>query len=446
MRLRWTGTLQTSPQTYLECDLSTKEHDYDRHTRFQINSKHISPFLDGDDTIVEPIASLNQQISTASAKLITLQQRIARESLIPTLRIKFNRSVFQIPGDDTVKIALDSNIVFSRESDNSMLQGPQSESQFPYSVLQIRLNGTTRRAWVDDLVASDLVTEVPRFSKYVHGISQLYHVPINVLPSWLSTMDKEIRRDPLSDARLDQWDPTDDWSTVDSFPGKTLAGLSISPPAAPGPTTSDELRSLAQQICDDHDGPFEITEVRHKAPQQATIRPWLVSKAVYSFRSKRRRLHHHADAPLPPGIHKPTSWLKDAEDLKIESKVWLANERTFVKWQTVAVLLASLSLGMYNAANAKGLQPATAAIAGLETPGVSNSSSRLAVARCMAILYVLVALLTGLWGWYIYLWRSRLIAGRSGRDFDAVTGPVVLCLAVAGLLVVNSVLKFWVAA
>jgi uncharacterized membrane protein YidH (DUF202 family) len=104
--------------------------------------------------------------------------------------------------------------------------------------------------------------------------------------------------------------------------------------------------------------------------------------------------------------------------VRVEAKVWLANQRTFIKWQHVSVLLASLSLGLYNAA------------------GVDNN-----VARTLAVVYTLVAAFTLAWGWGIYMWRRRLIEQRSGRDFDNVFGPLVVCVGLAVALVLNFAFK-----
>ena len=122
--------------------------------------------------------------------------------------------------------------------------------------------------------------------------------------------------------------------------------------------------------------------------------------------------------PLPPGVTKPDHWLKDAGPVKVEAKVWLANQRTFVKWQHVSALLASLSLGLYNAA------------------GVDNR-----VARGLAVVYTVVACLAAAWGYGVYVWRARMIRGRSGKDFDARLGPVVVCVGLIIALVLNFAFK-----
>ncbi|TKA46005.1 hypothetical protein B0A55_13231, partial [Friedmanniomyces simplex] len=93
--------------------------------------------------------------------------------------------------------------------------------------------------------------------------------------------------------------------------------------------------------------------------------------------------------------------------------------RTFIKWQHVSVLLATLSLGLYNAA------------------GENNG-----VARGLAVVYTLLAVLAGGWGYGVYLWRCRLIERRSGGEFDAVVGPVGVCLGLVVALLVNFGFKY----
>lgn len=117
---------------------------------------------------------------------------------------------------------------------------------------------------------------------------------------------------------------------------------------------------------------------------------------------------------LPPGVRHPGIWIKDQGPVRVEAKVWLANQRTFIKWQHVSVLLASLSLGLYNAA------------------GEANN-----IARILAVVYTCIALFTLLWGYGIYMWRRRLIVQRSGTDFDAVVGPLVVAVGLAVALGLN---------
>jgi uncharacterized membrane protein YidH (DUF202 family) len=117
---------------------------------------------------------------------------------------------------------------------------------------------------------------------------------------------------------------------------------------------------------------------------------------------------------MPPTLEKPTHLIKDAGPVHVEAKVWLANQRTFIKWQHIAVLLASLSLGLFNAA------------------GKQNK-----VALWLAIVYTIIAVFAGAWGWIMFNTRSRLIRERSGKDFDNLLGPIVVGVGLAVALCLN---------
>ena len=130
--------------------------------------------------------------------------------------------------------------------------------------------------------------------------------------------------------------------------------------------------------------------------------------------SKYARRRSAAVPPLPPGVREPGKLIKDMGPVRVEPKVWLANQRTFVKWCHVSILLSSLSLGLFNAA------------------GPTNT-----VARVLAVIYTLVAIFAGAWGWWVFHMRSHMIQQRSGKDFDYVLGPVIVCVGLVVALCLN---------
>lgn len=166
---------------------------------------------------------------------------------------------------------------------------------------------------------------------------------------------------------------------------------------------------MAEEEDSDDDGPQANGSTEIAVPSSG-LRSLFPSFSTSKYARNRRA----RDAPLPPGVQKPDHWIKDEGEVKVEAKVWLANERTFIKWQHVGVLLASLSLGLYNAA------------------GVNNN-----VARALAVVYTLLAVFIGVWGWGVYMWRSNLIRTRSGKDFDALLGPVITCIGLIVALLLN---------
>ena len=73
------------------------------------------------------------------------------------------------------------------------------------------------------------------------------------------------------------------------------------------------------------------------------------------------------------------------------------------------------------------------------TPNAAGADNN--IARGLALVYTLVAVFTGAWGYGIYMWRQSLIYKRSGRDFDAITGPVVVCIGLIVALLLNFAFK-----
>ena len=89
-------------------------------------------------------------------------------------------------------------------------------------------------------------------------------------------------------------------------------------------------------------------------------------------------------------------------------------DRTFIKYQHVAILLAVLALGLFDAA------------------GPDNI-----VASALAVVYTLISIFIAIWGWAMYQIRSRMIEQRSGKDFDNVAGPIMISLALVIALCLN---------
>jgi hypothetical protein len=52
-------------------------------------------------------------------------------------------------------------------------------------------------------------------------------------------------------------------------------------------------------------------------------------------------------------------------------------------------------------------------------------------------VYTSIAVFTLGWGYFMYWYRSKLIRERSGKDFDGLTGPLVVCFGLAVALCLN---------
>lgn len=295
-------------------------------------------------------------------------------------------------------------------------------SRFPYAVLEIKTskrehiptngptNGPPKKTdpqWVTDLMKSHLVKEAPRFSKYAHGISVLFEPYINLLPFWLSEMDEDIRRDPQK-VYEEQEEKLKSGKKVVWGPRQSLSGAS----------ESSSLKGKLPAV-DEHPPVPKIT-VTDESTQETSAKSLRSVRSLLGLvKPSSITARQYSPIRLPPGVRKPTSFLKNAGPVKVETKVWLANERTFIKWMHVSTLMATLSLALYNGANSVGNQ----------------------LASNLGAVYICISVVAALWAYYVYMRRANEIRDRSPKHMDDRIGPILVGLALIIALSANFVFK-----
>ncbi|KAF2016711.1 SPX-domain-containing protein [Aaosphaeria arxii CBS 175.79] len=475
LRLRWYGQLAEKPEIVFE-KKEIKDGDASEEQRFPIKEKYIEQFIEGKYKMEKTIQKMEYQKKDAETiegfkkAVDDIQSFIKKNELQPVLRANYTRTAFQIPGDDRVRISLDTNLATIREDsldhdrpcrdpedwhrrdiDGSQMEYPFKAirkgeiNRFPYALLEIKTKGMKKYEWIEDLMNSHLVKETPRFSKFVHGVAMLFDDNVNTFPFWLSDIDTDIRQEPQQAFEEEQ--ERKKKAAEDDFAVGSLFGAKASPSYRPSVTSpvgspvvsksltkratsnasglqtsqnvSDDIPSNGKKATEepDSDEDDEGTALLKNPFSQSTglrsLFPSFTSNSKYARAKQQDRIQ------LPPGVRDPGVWIKDQGPVRVEAKVWLANQRTYIKWQHVSVLLASLSLGLYNAA------------------GEDNN-----IARSLAVVYTLIAAFTLAWGWGMYMWRMKLIKQRSGTDFDNVVGPMVVCVGLAVALVLNFAFKY----
>lgn len=456
LRLRWTGQLNDKPDIFLEKKLVTDD-DRSKEVKVQLKQKHVKEFLDGEFRFDKKVHRLedmgngeSEQAESLKKDVEELQSFIKEYDLQPMLRANYTRTAFQIPGDDRIRISLDTNLALIREDtldenrpcrdpaqwhrtdlDNAEMEYPFNAirtgeiARFPHALLEIKLRGRAHNAeWVNDLMVSHLVKEAPRFSKFVHGIAQLFEDHVNSFPFWLGELENDIRRDPETAFQEEQERiarrAEDDMAVGSFMAGKPspsvrpLVGSPVTRLSEGGSPIQRMKAPQAAQPSPESSSPRPKRHVEPKPPAEQEEQLSATNRLASLFPSFPIPRYNRSAVRLPPGIRDPGIWIKDSGPVRVESKVWLANQRTFIKWLHISILLSSLSLGLYNAA------------------GKNND-----VARALSIVYTLFALFSAGWGWYMYEARSRLIRQRSGRDLDNTFGPIVVCVGLAGALVLN---------
>ncbi|KAF5341638.1 hypothetical protein D9611_001950 [Ephemerocybe angulata] len=122
---------------------------------------------------------------------------------------------------------------------------------------------------------------------------------------------------------------------------------------------------------------------------------------------------YHAITSVPPQVRVPK---KVQTSVKVEGKVWFANERTWVSWLNQAMVLAALSVALFNA-------------------------SKDEIARRFAIVYAVISIATLLYGYAIYQHRITMIRRRDPGHFDALAGPILLSIALFFAVLANFIIR-----
>ncbi|KAI0154375.1 VTC domain-containing protein [Xylariaceae sp. FL1272] len=465
LRLRWYGQLSTKPDIILEQKI-LYENGTSAEKKFSIKDKYIKQYLDGNYKMEKSVQKMERQgqqsdsIDSFKATAEEIQNFVVGHKFGPVLRANYTRTAFQKPADDRVRISIDTDLAFIREDtldhsrpcrdpnewhrtdiDNSNMTFPfkninQSEvSKFPYAVLEIKLKeeeGRKRPAWVDDLMASHLVYAAPKFSKFVHGVASLFEDYVNNLPFWLNDLEMDIRKDPQrahDEEEQRRAREAEEVQAVGTLLGSSFKHSSSYKPAAGSPVArsylSERAAADAQALAPnsasrlrDQDTEAEEGDENAEASSSGLKGYGTLSSVLPGFSLSRYSRAKRQRAQLPEGVTKPEVWIKNAGPLQIEPKIWLANERTFLKWQHICVLLGTLAIGLYTAAGEN------------------------LVAECMGIAYIVIAVMAGLWGNLMLHRRRGMIVERSGKDFDNMIGPLAVSVALMIALILNFVFAY----
>ncbi|CAI2185646.1 6417_t:CDS:2 [Funneliformis geosporum] len=412
IRLRWYGGMDNR-EIFVERKTHREDWTGEKSVkaRFHIKEKYVNRYLHGQYTMDETFNKLklkgksDKEIEGLIQLASEVQYSVLTRKLKPAVRTFYNRTAFQLPGDARVRISLDTELSMIREDNfenNSKLRSgdnwrrmdigidypfsqlPDSDiERFPYAILEVKLQtqlGQEPPEWVKELVQSHLVEAVPKFSKFVHGVATLMeNRRIQLLPFWLPQMDIDIRKPP-SNFRLQR--PSASNPTTPAYEnGNPLSE-----------TEDDNIEVLIEPDSSSHD-------VRSRnGPQISSL----------------EELEEYLAATTPAGKVPITYQGKRiAIPVRVEPKVYFANERTFLSWLNFTVILGGLAVGLL------------------------NFGDKISVTA--AAMFTAVAMMVMLYSLGTYLWRAKKIRKKESGSYDDRYGPTFLC----GILLIAVVVNFW---
>ncbi|KAL1916600.1 uncharacterized protein VTP21DRAFT_5791 [Calcarisporiella thermophila] len=489
LRLRWYGSAEERREVFVERKRHAEEEDeMETKDRFPIKVKYLPAFLEGKYDVEHQVAKLRRK-ATKSPEMIEsfarlaseIQATICQKKLQPVLRTFYHRTAFQIPGDKRVRISLDSEVTLMREDThlfpddptvrrpNGAWRRPDADvdfpfrelkdgaeiNRFPFAVLEVKLATTEVPHWVNELVASNLVEEAPRFSKFAHGVATLFESRVQLLPFWLAQMEEVFQREQMERLARTQHQKAvaeeaqrKHRESYDHKRRPSQIEVVIDSSYVPSSRSKDKGKGKSVTIAEPEitEEPEDMMEVRQGEGAEELEPPGEPSETSTLLRRSAgygstnhdslgdtqsngkhggslggltkvfRRRHPHTGTPasvtLPPGVKVPK---KVFTPIRVEPKVYFANERTFLSWMRFSLLLGSLSLGLFNSGDVIG--------------------------RYAGLIYAIISLTSMIYSLGLYERRRDMIRKRDPGPYDDLVGPTVLCVALFASVLLNSYLK-----
>lgn len=117
-----------------------------------------------------------------------------------------------------------------------------------------------------------------------------------------------------------------------------------------------------------------------------------------------------------PLLQRSSNTKRIALPVRVEPKVFFANERTFLSWLNFTVVLAGLSIGLLNFGDKVG--------------------------KISAGMFTLVSMAVMIYALITYNWRANAIRKRGSGPYDDRLGPTCLCISLLAAVIINFVLRF----
>ncbi|KAF2203901.1 SPX-domain-containing protein [Delitschia confertaspora ATCC 74209] len=321
-------------------------------------------------------------------------------------------------------------------------------------------------AWIRELTSSHLVEAVPKFSKYIHGTCTLNPTRIKLLPYWAPQMDVDIRKPVTHRFGIERPGHSNDISTSgnlddDSDDEDAVAGLpkvngneedenqsrlraardaieqhnldrhrdygTIPRTDDSGPNALDVEERISALPGDDHPLYDSDSEDEDELEEARRVGGWQYRAKVVRRKAKqvgermlevgKMLIPHPRPTDMPGGFQQGVaSWKIPGEvkkfkapkgkrihvPVRVEPKVHLATERTFLSWLEFSILLGSIAATLLNFGDGISILAASWAFT---------------VLACSALFYSAA----------LYVWRVRMIRKRRAVTYHDWFGPSVLC-------------------
>jgi len=360
IRIRWYGS--TVPNIVF---VERKRHEDNwtgyksNKVRFKIPEKYVVDFLNGEN-VWEHVKMLNG--SGVFDLYKEIQTAVITKRLRPAVRTFYRRSAFQLPNDSSVRISLDTNLVMIRERSADEKDGdkirqwrrPDATCEWPFR--RLPREDVIRFPYAILEVKTQGVDETkPEWIEEIVNSSYVEHInKYSKFMHGMALLNRQIDVIPYWLPQMKTDIRKDPFHPIKEL--KIMEGNVLMTQGTPSENSNESLSPILQ---------------------------------------------HGKKIAMP---------------VRVEPKVYLANERTFLKWVQFSIFLGGV---------------------GTSVLGFGDDNA----AMCGSML-MLVSLCFIMYAFYTFRWRNEKIRVRFPGPYDDLIGPTVLVLVFLLALVLSIIFKY----
>lgn len=315
-----------------------------------------TPFVENLIHLATPTLQADD-LREAVRLLYQIRKLILKNDLRPCVRTSYLRMAFQSTDSNARRLTIDRDIIMSDESKATLGQWctPENVSKtidtvkVPNAILEVKLAKSDDSGFVNELLQIGAILDGHKFSKYLTGAMKLHSDKIKTMPYWAAL--------PLFDELF----------------GRKVTKPEEPPVLAHGKIPSSKMTSRRPSSVFRRHSPLLSLKSRSTLPS--------TQQDLVQFQARR---------------------------VKVEPKTYFVNERTYIQWVSVSLLLvtiATLLLGI-------------AVEEGLNTP------------RKMSMTLIFAALFIAAYAFVVYFRRLYLLTNGLPYGYIDHVGPVILTASV----------------
>ncbi|KAK2077709.1 hypothetical protein QBZ16_004555 [Prototheca wickerhamii] len=365
---------------------------------------------------------------------------------------------------------------------------PREVVNFPYIVVEVKLQRKPPE-WLVPLLKSGMLIAVPKFSKHIHGTAVLFQAQTETVPHWflpdpkVSTLMTPACWEEMADKSDALMGDVASWLFPSAEQRAKHADEPPNPALAPKPSLFHRLvrRAKSARIqrgdsrgasADDSPSPEIAARARARArdppalkrdsrapspPSPSAIVGAAGSHLNRSSSSSDQDVHARRSASKSPAADESAKDLEagkkllrsmgslgslpgdEADDKKapisrantlvrtrVEPKTFFANERTFLAWLQISVLVMLTALSLLGGSSVASTVTGGAAGGGEATTSDECHSGRCYASKISGAIIAPVAILFMVYALYMYKKRTIQIMRRETVRYDDQRGPVAL--------------------